>query len=70
MIRKLGDDQVKFKLALSLHAATDAKRHEIMPINDTNDIKNYGNYQWLKTSGHPVLWEEQSWRNGCAIFKK
>jgi 23S rRNA (adenine2503-C2)-methyltransferase len=40
MIRKLGEDQVKFKLALSLHAANDAKRHEIMPINDTNDIKS------------------------------
>jgi 23S rRNA (adenine2503-C2)-methyltransferase len=39
MIRKLGDDQVRFKLALSLHAANDAKRHEIMPINDTNNIK-------------------------------
>jgi 23S rRNA (adenine2503-C2)-methyltransferase len=40
MIKKLGDDQVKFKLALSLHAANDAKRHEIMPINDTNNIKS------------------------------
>jgi 23S rRNA (adenine2503-C2)-methyltransferase len=39
-IRQLGDDKVKFKLALSLHAATDAKRHEIMPINDTNNIKS------------------------------
>lgn len=38
-IRQLGDDKVKFKLALSLHAATDAKRHQIMPINDTNNIK-------------------------------
>ncbi|MBN8672919.1 MAG: 23S rRNA (adenine(2503)-C(2))-methyltransferase RlmN [Chitinophagales bacterium] len=38
-IRQLADDKVKFKLALSLHAATDAKRHEIMPINDTNNIK-------------------------------
>ena len=38
-IRQLGDDKVKFKLALSLHAATDAKRHEIMPINDTNNIQ-------------------------------
>jgi len=38
-IRQLGDDKVKFKLALSLHAATDKKRHEIMPINDTNNIK-------------------------------
>lgn len=39
-IRQLGDNKVKFKLALSLHAATDAKRHEIMPINDTNNIKS------------------------------
>lgn len=39
-IRQLGDDKVKFKLALSLHAATDAKRHEIMPINDTNNIQS------------------------------
>jgi 23S rRNA (adenine2503-C2)-methyltransferase len=40
MIRQLGDDRVKFKLALSLHAANDQKRHEIMPINDTNNIKS------------------------------
>jgi len=39
-IRQLGDDKVKFKLALSLHAANDIKRHEIMPINDTNNIKS------------------------------
>jgi 23S rRNA (adenine2503-C2)-methyltransferase len=40
MIKKLGDDKVRFKLALSLHAANDKKRHEIMPINDTNNIKS------------------------------
>jgi len=39
MIRQLGDDKVKFKLALSLHAANDIKRNEIMPINETNNIK-------------------------------
>jgi 23S rRNA (adenine2503-C2)-methyltransferase len=39
-IKQLGDDKVKFKLALSLHAATDQKRHEIMPINDSNNIKS------------------------------
>ena len=40
MIKQLGDDKVRFKLALSLHAANDNKRHEIMPINDTNNIKS------------------------------
>ncbi|MEI6946932.1 23S rRNA (adenine(2503)-C(2))-methyltransferase RlmN [Paraflavisolibacter sp. H34] len=39
MIRQLGDDQVRFKLALSLHAANDAKRNEIMPINESNNLK-------------------------------
>jgi len=39
MIRQLGDDKVRFKLALSLHAANDMKRNEIMPINETNNIK-------------------------------
>ncbi len=38
MIRQLGDDKVKFKLALSLHAANDKKRNEIMPVNETNHI--------------------------------
>jgi 23S rRNA (adenine2503-C2)-methyltransferase len=39
MIRQLGDDKVRFKLALSLHAATDHKRNEIMPINETNNLE-------------------------------
>lgn len=38
MIRKLGDDQVKFNLAVSLHAANDKKRSHIMEINDTNNL--------------------------------
>jgi 23S rRNA (adenine2503-C2)-methyltransferase len=39
MIKQLGDDKVRFNLALSLHAASDAKRNEIMPINESNNIK-------------------------------
>ena len=38
MIRKLGDDEVKFNLALSLHAANDKKRSHIMEINDSNNL--------------------------------
>jgi 23S rRNA (adenine2503-C2)-methyltransferase len=39
MIKKLGDDQVKFNLALSLHAANDTKRNQIMPINESNTLE-------------------------------
>ena len=39
MIKKLGDDEVRFNLALSLHAANDAKRSHIMDINDTNNLE-------------------------------
>lgn len=51
-IAKLGDDKIRFKLALSLHAANDAKRNEIMPINETNNLKSLIdalNYFYKKT---------------------
>ena len=38
MIRRLAEDKVKFRLALSLHAANDVKRSKIMPINDQNSL--------------------------------
>jgi 23S rRNA (adenine2503-C2)-methyltransferase len=59
MIRQLGDDKVKFKLALSLHAANDRKRNEIMPINETNNIKALVealNYFYQKT-GSEITFE-------------
>jgi 23S rRNA (adenine2503-C2)-methyltransferase len=39
MIKKLADDEVKFNLALSLHAANDSKRNQIMPINESNTLE-------------------------------
>ena len=39
-IKRLGDDEVKFNLALSLHAANDEKRSEIMAINDSNNLES------------------------------
>lgn len=59
MIHKLGDDKVKFKLALSLHAANDKKRNEIMPINETNNIKvliDALNY-FYKQTGNEITFE-------------
>lgn len=38
MIKKLADDEVKFRLAISLHAANDEKRNAIMPINESNNL--------------------------------
>jgi len=38
-IKRLGDDQVRINLALSLHAANDAKRDQIMSINETNNLE-------------------------------
>ena len=58
-IRQLGDDKVRFKLALSLHAPNDAKRHEIMPINDSNNIKALTdalNY-FYKETGNEITFE-------------
>ncbi len=58
MIKKLGDDHVKFNLALSLHAATDKKRDAIMPINETNTIEQLIealNYFYNKTKNDITL---------------
>lgn len=38
-IKRLGDDEVRFNLALSLHAANDEKRNKIMAINETNNLE-------------------------------
>ena len=58
MIAKLADDNVKFHLALSLHAATDEKRNHIMPINETNSLENLANslnYFTEKTGTRPTF---------------
>jgi 23S rRNA (adenine2503-C2)-methyltransferase len=39
MIKKLADEEVRFNLALSLHAADDEKRNDIMPINEQNNLE-------------------------------
>lgn len=59
MIHKLGDDEVKFKLALSLHAADNEKRSKIMSINNTNPLEDLAaalKHYYTKT-GNPVTYE-------------
>ncbi|MDI9358294.1 MAG: 23S rRNA (adenine(2503)-C(2))-methyltransferase RlmN [Phycisphaerales bacterium] len=58
MIKQLGDDQVRFKLALSLHAANDVKRSQLMPINEHNNLKTLAtalNYFYQQTKGEITL---------------
>lgn len=59
MIKRLGDDEVRFNLALSLHAADDKKRNEIMPINEQNSLEALAEalkYYYAKTK-NPVTYE-------------
>jgi 23S rRNA (adenine2503-C2)-methyltransferase len=59
MIKKLGDDEVKFQLALSLHAANDEKRDKIMEINESNNLESLADalrYFYQKT-GSRVTFE-------------
>ncbi len=59
MIKKLADDGVKFNLALSLHAANDIKRNEIMPINETNSLEALKEalHYFYKNTGNRVTYE-------------
>lgn len=57
MIRQLGDDEVKFNLALSLHAANDVKRNKIMEINESNDLESLAEaliYFYERTGTRPT----------------
>lgn len=57
-IRQLGDDKVRFQLALSLHATNDVKRNQIMPINTSNNIQSLLeslNYFYQKTRNKITL---------------
>ena len=52
LIKKLGDDMVKFNLAISLHSAEDSKRSNLMPINNNinlNQLKEAVEYFYKKT---------------------
>lgn len=58
-IKRLGDDEVRFNLALSLHAANDEKRDKIMAINETNNLEGLADalrYFYQKT-GTRVTYE-------------
>lgn len=58
MIKKLADDGARFNLALSLHAANDDKRNQIMPINESNNLEaliDALTYFYEKTGTRPTM---------------
>jgi 23S rRNA (adenine2503-C2)-methyltransferase len=64
MIKKMADDEVKFKLAVSLHSAIDEVRTSIMPFNATfplSDLREALEYWYSKTKNRItyeyVVWE-------------
>jgi 23S rRNA (adenine2503-C2)-methyltransferase len=64
MIRKLADDEVKIKLAVSLHSAIDEIRTGIMPFNATfplQDLREALEYWYSKTKSRItyeyIVWE-------------
>lgn len=59
MIRKLGQEQLKLNLALSLHAADDEKRNEIMAINEHNNLQALTTalQDFHKSSNNPITLE-------------
>ena len=63
MIRKMADDQVKFKLAVSLHSAIDGVRTSIMPFNKTfplTDLQAALQYWYQKTKSR-ITYEYIVW---------
>lgn len=64
MIKKLADDEVKFKLAVSLHSAIDEVRTSIMPFNEhfpLKDLREALEYWYQKTRSR-ITYEYVVWR--------
>ncbi len=58
MIIRMAEEGARFNLALSLHAASDTKRSQLMPINDTNNLESLRQalkFWYSKTQSRPTL---------------
>ncbi len=63
MIKKMADDEVKFKLAVSLHSAIDEVRTSIMPFNATfplADLRDALEY-WYNKTKNIITYEYVVW---------
>jgi len=65
MIKKLADDEVKFKLAVSLHSAIDSIRSRIMPFSSNfplSDLRESLEYWYQKTKSK-ITYEYVVWKD-------
>ena len=65
MIKKMADDEVRFKLAVSLHSAIDEKRTRIMPFNEhfpLSELREALEYWYSKTKNR-VTYEYVVWKD-------
>lgn len=65
MIRKIADDEVKFKLAVSLHSAIDEKRTQIMPFNEHFPLKELREalQYWYNKTKSRITYEYVVWKD-------
>ena len=64
MIKKMADDEVKFKLAVSLHSAIDETRTKIMPFNEhfpLTELREALEYWYSKTKNR-ITYEYVVWK--------
>ncbi|MVO08690.1 23S rRNA (adenine(2503)-C(2))-methyltransferase RlmN [Flavobacterium sp. TP390] len=64
MIKKMADDEVKFKLAVSLHSAIEATRNRIMPFTKSfplDELREALEY-WYKKTKSKVTYEYVVWK--------
>ena len=64
MIRKMADDKVRFKLAVSLHSAIDEIRNEIMPFSKKfplNELREALGY-WYQHTKSRITYEYVVWK--------
>lgn len=65
LIKKMADDDVKFKLAVSLHSAIEAVRTSIMPFNEQfplSELREALEY-WYKKTKNKITYEYVVWKN-------
>jgi len=64
MIKKMADDNVKFKLAVSLHSAIDSVRSSIMPFNENfplSSLREALEY-WYEKTKNRITYEYVVWK--------